>query len=58
MELKYLKESKRDKLEQVKKQGLEQLEKYVKSKNLADRDNLKKALLIFMGKKDYVIVEG
>ena len=58
IELKYLKESEREKLEQVRKQGLEQLEKYAKSKNLADRDNLKKALLIFIGKKDYVIVEG
>ncbi len=55
IELKYLKESERDKLEQVKKQGLEQLERYAKSKNLADKENLKKALLIFIGKKDYVI---
>ena len=57
IELKYLKESERDKLEEVKKRGLEQLERYAKSKNLADRENLKKALLVFIGKKDYVIVE-
>ncbi|MCD5407098.1 MAG: ATP-binding protein [Desulfotomaculum sp.] len=57
IELKYLKESERDQLEQVKQKGLEQLHKYMASKSLTAKKDLKKALVIFIGKKDYVLVE-
>lgn len=57
IELKYLKESERGQLEQVKQKGLEQLHKYMASKSLTAKKDLKKALVIFIGKKDYVLVE-
>ena len=57
IELKYLKKSERDKLEEIKQKGLEQLEKYANTKNLTKKDNLKKVLLVFIGNEDYVVVE-
>ena len=56
IELKYLKESERNNLEQAKQKGLQQLQKYATSKNLTSKQDLKKALVIFIGKKDYVLV--
>lgn len=56
-ELKYLKKSERAQLEQVKTQGLAQLERYASSSQFADKTNLKKALLIFIGKDEYIVVE-
>ena len=56
IELKYLKEGERSNLEQAKQKRLAQLQKYVASKNLTSKQDLKKALVIFIGKKDYVLV--
>ncbi|MCK4261311.1 MAG: PD-(D/E)XK nuclease domain-containing protein, partial [Halanaerobiales bacterium] len=56
-ELKYLKKEAKSRLEQVKKEGLAQLEEYAASKKFADKKNLKKALIIFIGKDEYEIVE-
>lgn len=54
-ELKYIKNSDLSKLEQVKKEGLKQLERYAVSDKFKDKDNLKKALIIFIGKDEYEI---
>ena len=55
-ELKYLKKEDKSKLEQVKRKGLKQLSEYASSKKFTDKDNLKKALIIFIGKGEYEIV--
>ncbi len=57
IELKYLKESKRSELAQAKQKGLEQLRKYVKGRDIIGKKHLKKILIIFIGKKDYVLVD-
>ncbi|MCK4260378.1 MAG: AAA family ATPase, partial [Halanaerobiales bacterium] len=56
-ELKYLKKEDKSRLEQIKKEGLKQLEEYSSSKKFVDKKNLKKALIIFIGKDEYEIVE-
>ncbi|MDR2172370.1 MAG: PD-(D/E)XK nuclease domain-containing protein, partial [Planctomycetaceae bacterium] len=58
-ELKYCKTdaSKKD-IDEVKKKGLEQLNQYITSRRLKDRPNLKSALLIFIGKNKYKIIEN
>jgi hypothetical protein len=59
IELKYIKESERDTLEKVKKQGLEQLKLYGESKVVQDemeKEGLKKVLIIVVGKKDIYVV--
>lgn len=57
LELKYVKKSERAKLEQVKQEGLKQLRHYAESRNFANKTDLKKALLVFIGKDEYLIIE-
>jgi hypothetical protein len=55
IELKYLKEGERKSLEDVKRDGLGQLEKYVESKKIKysfQHEKIKKALIIVVGKKE------
>jgi len=55
IELKYIKESERNTLEKVKEEGLKQLKKYEESnfiRNEFEGDDLKKVLVIVVGKKD------
>ncbi|AZO93465.1 AAA family ATPase [Halocella sp. SP3-1] len=56
IELKYLKKSERDKLAVVKREGLKQLERYAASRKFKDKDNIKQALLIFIGKDEYELI--
>ena len=56
-ELKYLKKKDKSCLDEIKKMGLEQLKKYAKSKQFVDKKSLKKALIIFIGKDEYEIIE-
>ncbi|MFW5972325.1 MAG: AAA family ATPase [Bacillota bacterium] len=53
IELKYLKKNNRNRLEEVKVEGLKQLERYAGSRKFDSKSNLKKVLLIFIGKDDY-----
>ena len=57
LELKYLKKGDADKLEQVKQEGMAQISRYAAAKGFDGRENLKQALLIFIGKDKYVVVE-
>ncbi|ABS33949.1 hypothetical protein RSJ21_04075 [Clostridium botulinum] len=60
IELKYIKESDKNTLEKVKEEGLNQLKGYAESKMVKEElgtDNLKKALVIVVGKKDIYTVE-
>ena len=55
IELKYIKEKDRNTLEEIKKQGLEQLKRYGSSRKLAssyDLNHMKKLLIVVIGKKD------
>ncbi|AZO93467.1 AAA family ATPase [Halocella sp. SP3-1] len=56
IELKYLKKSERDKLAEVKREGLKQLERYAASRKFEDKDNIKQALIIFIGKDEYELI--
>ncbi|MDR0336246.1 MAG: ATP-binding protein [Planctomycetaceae bacterium] len=57
LELKYCKtNTKKAEIEQKRREGLEQLNKYIQSHQLKDRPNLKSALIIFIGKNKYEIV--
>ncbi|MFD3155923.1 AAA family ATPase [Haloimpatiens sp. FM7330] len=61
IELKYIKESDRGILEKVKEEGLKQLKGYEESKFVQEElgtQDLKKALIIVVGKKDVYTVEG
>jgi hypothetical protein len=60
IELKYIKESERNTLERVKQDGLQQLQGYSESKMVQEEletENLKKMLIIVVGKKDIHTVE-
>ncbi|MDR2704930.1 MAG: ATP-binding protein [Planctomycetaceae bacterium] len=58
-ELKYCKASaKKTEINQKRKEGLEQLNRYLNSSHLKDRPNLKSALLMFIGKDKYEIIEN
>ena len=57
LELKYLKKSERHKLDKVKKEGLEQLKNYAASRSNNTGENIKQALIIFIGKDEYLIEE-
>ncbi|WP_138206944.1 ATP-binding protein [Haloimpatiens lingqiaonensis] len=60
IELKYIKESERDTLEKIKAQGLKQLQSYGESKMVKEElgnEDLKKVLIIMVGKKDIHTVE-
>jgi hypothetical protein len=55
IELKYLKEKDKNAFEEVKKQGLKQLEGYSSSRKLSssyDLNNMKKLLIVVIGKKE------
>ena len=51
IELKYIKEKDKNSLEEVKKQGLEQLKRYSSSNKLSSSYNMKALLIIVVGKK-------
>ncbi|MCK4261187.1 MAG: hypothetical protein KAX49_19590 [Halanaerobiales bacterium] len=51
-----LKKSEVDRLEQVKVEVLSQLKKYVESARFREKENLKGALIIFIGKNEYVVI--
>ncbi|MDR1142427.1 MAG: hypothetical protein LBL62_12095, partial [Planctomycetaceae bacterium] len=51
-------DAKETEIAQKRKEGLEQLNQYLHSARLKDRPNLKSALLIFIGKDKYEIVEN
>ncbi len=58
IELKYIKESDKNTLEKVKEEGLKQLKGYAESKMVKEElgtDNLKKALVIVVGKKIFIL---
>nr|WP_243190773.1 PD-(D/E)XK nuclease domain-containing protein [Clostridium botulinum] len=60
IELKYIKESERDTLEKVKEEGLKQLQGYAESKMVQEElgvEDLKKVLIVVVGKKDIYTVE-
>ncbi|APH13988.1 hypothetical protein NPD5_1404 [Clostridium sporogenes] len=60
IELKYIKEKERDTLEKVKEEGLKQLQGYAESKMVKEElgvENLKKVLILVVGKKDIYTVE-
>jgi hypothetical protein len=57
-ELKYLKESQRHLLEKTKTTGLHQLSACGKDTRFSGREDIKKALLIFVGKKNCYVYEG
>jgi hypothetical protein len=58
IELKYIKKSDRDKLPEVKEEGLRQLKEYATSCKFRDKDSIKQALIIFIGKDEYVLYQG
>ncbi len=55
IELKYLKKSERDKLAEVKEEGLRQLKQYASSRKFINTDSIKKVLIVFIGKDEYVV---
>ncbi|MGV8154243.1 MAG: AAA family ATPase [Alkaliphilus sp.] len=57
IELKYLKKSESKQIEKAKEEGLKQLKRYASSIEFDGKKNLKKALIIFSGKSNYVFVE-
>jgi hypothetical protein len=63
IELKYIKKSEERRpdfaayVEKIKAEGLRQLERYKKSRRLENKKDLKQALLIFIGKDEYEVVE-
>jgi len=56
IELKYLKKSDEKDIEKIIKEGQEQLIRYAKSKQFKDKQNIKKALIIFIGKGEYRVL--
>ncbi|MDR2761023.1 MAG: ATP-binding protein [Planctomycetaceae bacterium] len=59
LELKYCKtDAKELEISAKRKEGIEQLNQYINSSRLKDRPNLKSALIIFIGKDKYEIVEN
>jgi hypothetical protein len=59
LELKYCKTTtKKSEIDQKRKDGLDQLNAYLATRQLKDRPNLKSALLLFIGKNKYEIIEN
>nr|WP_026486306.1 ATP-binding protein [Caldanaerobius polysaccharolyticus] len=58
IELKYVKEKDRSRLEAIKQEGLRQLAKYVDSKGFKERKDVKAALVVFIGKGEYMYFEN
>ncbi len=57
IELKYVKKSDEKYIEEIREKGKEQLKRYRESMQFKDKQNLKKALVVFIGKGDYKIFE-
>ncbi|TMV45791.1 AAA family ATPase [Paenibacillus mesophilus] len=57
IELKYLKKQNASDIEMVKAEGIKQLAGYAISRDLADKSHVRKALIIFAGKDEWVVVE-
>lgn len=55
-ELKYLKKEEKAQLERVKAEGLEQLRRYARSEKFRDISGLKKALIICVGKGEFLTI--
>lgn len=55
--LKYIKKNDREKLDRIREEGLKQLKRYAESRNFAGKADLKQALLVFIGKDEYLVVE-
>ncbi|MCM8901595.1 PD-(D/E)XK nuclease domain-containing protein [Caldicoprobacter algeriensis] len=57
IELKYIKKGERNSIDRIIEEGLKQLKRYGESKGLQGRKDLKQALLIFIGKDEYRVIE-
>ncbi|WP_287843983.1 PD-(D/E)XK nuclease domain-containing protein, partial [Caldanaerobacter sp.] len=57
IELKYLKKSEKGKVDKIKEEGIKQLKRYIESRGLKDRKDVKQALVIFIGKDEYQVIE-
>ncbi|EIW00658.1 ATP-binding protein [Thermoanaerobacter siderophilus] len=57
IELKYVKKSEKDKIDKIKEEGIKQLKRYRESKGLKERKDVKQALIIFIGKDEYQVIE-
>ncbi|MBD0382627.1 ATP-binding protein [Paenibacillus sedimenti] len=57
IELKYLKKQNVSDIEKVKVEGLKQLAGYAISRDLVDKSHVRRALIIFIGKDEWVVVE-
>ncbi|UZQ83655.1 ATP-binding protein [Thermoanaerobacter sp. RKWS2] len=57
IELKYVKKSEKDKVDKIKEEGIKQLKRYRESKGLKERKDVKQALIIFIGKDEYQVIE-
>ncbi|ADD01939.1 AAA-ATPase-like protein [Thermoanaerobacter italicus Ab9] len=57
IEIKYVKKSEKDKVDKIKEEGIKQLKKYRESRGLKEREDVKQALLIFIGKDEYQVIE-
>jgi len=55
--LKYIKKGERNSIDRIIEEGLKQLKRYGESKGLQGRKDLKQALLIFIGKDEYRVIE-
>jgi hypothetical protein len=55
LELKYLKQEDRKQLKQVREKAREQIQNYMKSREMVGRPNLKAVALIFVGKEEIVV---
>ncbi|SHE52514.1 PD-(D/E)XK nuclease superfamily protein [Thermoanaerobacter uzonensis DSM 18761] len=57
IELKYVKKSEKDKVDKIKEEGIKQLKRYRESRGLKERKDVKQALIIFIGKDEYQVIE-
>jgi len=57
IELKYIKKSEKDKVDKIREEGIRQLKRYRESRGLKERKDVKEALLIFIGKDEYQVIE-
>jgi hypothetical protein len=57
IELKYLKKSEKGKVDKIKEEGIKQLKRYIESRGLKDRKDVRQALVIFIGKDEYQVIE-
>ncbi|KHO61179.1 ATPase AAA [Thermoanaerobacter sp. YS13] len=57
IELKYVKKSEKGKVDKIKEEGIKQLKRYRESKGLKERKDVKQALIIFIGKDEYQVIE-